>query len=390
MDAKKLAEEILNQLFPQETLEEAHDEGDEDDNESEDEGDEYEGSDEDNAEDAMKSKQGSSLSGSLQMKPSGASASTPNGSYERVSGVMSANGKSTADQSGKGIQEITPVGDFAAQNAASVQMKPVSFGGVDKAKVQEDVKTLFGAEVSEEFLGQASSLYEAALNTNLQQITEEMSVLFEEKLSEEVVEITNVLQEQVNEYLAYVVEEWVKENQLAIETGLRTEIAENFIEGMKNLFSESYIEVPQDKTNVFDEMTDAIEALESRVNEEIENNLKLRETVGLLEAQAAFGEETKGLKSIDAENIKKIAENVEFSSVQDFRSKVKVLVENYTQTKKTSKTTESKTVVQPQNDAVGRAIDSLMENNEMSGDEPEVLNETIKLYSDALNRTVNG
>jgi len=384
MDAKKLAEEILNQLFPQETLEEAQDdgdEGDEDDNDGEDEGSEEEGED---------SEGGSSLSGSLQMKPSAASASTPNGGYERVSGVMSANGKSTADQSGKGIQEITPVGDFAAQNAASVQMKPVSFGGVDKAKVQEDVKTLFGAEVSEEFLGQASSLYEAALNTNLQQITEEMSVLFEEKLSEEVVEITNVLQEQVNEYLAYVVEEWVKENQLAIETGLRTEIAENFIEGMKNLFSESYIEVPQDKTNVFDEMTDAIEALESRVNEEIENNLKLRETVGLLEAQAAFGEETKGLKSIDAENIKKIAENVEFSSVQDFRSKVKVLVENYTQTKKTSKTTESKTVVQPQNDAVGRAIDSLMESNEMSGDEPEVLNETIRLYSDALNRTVNG
>jgi len=384
MDAKKLAEEILNQLFPQETLEEAQDdgdEGDEDDNDGEDEGSEEEGED---------SEGGSSLSGSLQMKPSAASASTPNGGYERVSGVMSANGKSTADQSGKGIQEITPVGDFAAQNAASVQMKPVSFGGVDKAKVQEDVKTLFGAEVSEEFLGQASSLYEAALNTNLQQITEEMSVLFEEKLSEEVVEITNVLQEQVNEYLAYVVEEWVKENQLAIETGLRTEIAENFIEGMKNLFSESYIEVPEDKTNVFDEMTDAIEALESRVNEEIENNLKLRETVGLLEAQAAFGEETKGLKSIDAENIKKIAENVEFSSVQDFRSKVKVLVENYTQTKKTSKTTESKTVVQPQNDAVGRAIDSLMESNEMSGDEPEVLNETIRLYSDALNRTVNG
>jgi len=175
---------------------------------------------------------------------------------------------------------------------------------------------------------------------------------------------------------------------LAIETGLRTEIAENFIAGLKNLFAESYIEVPEDKTNVFDEMTNAIEALETRVNEEMNNNLKLREHVSLLEAQAIFGEETKNLKSMDAENIKKIAENLEFSTAADFQSKVKVLVENYTSVKSAAK----KPVVSAKTNeakAIGNAIDNLMNHSDQSDEQAEFLSENIKLYSQVLGRTLS-
>ena len=132
-------------------------------------------------------------------------------------------------------------------------------------------------------------------------------------------------------------------------------------------------------------MTDAIENLETRVNEEMERNISLREKVALLEATAAFEEETKSLKSIDVQNLRKLAENVEFSSVEDFRSKVKVLVENYSKAKsspvKSEKTAE--------NTAVGAVIDNLMEEAEQN-EEQQFINESIKMYSDVLGRTLEG
>jgi hypothetical protein len=197
--------------------------------------------------------------------------------------------------------------------------------------------------------------------------------------------VAEELENKINDYLSYVVEEWINENELAVENGLRTEIAESFIEGLKNLFVESYIEIPEDKTNIFDEMTDAIENLETRVNEEMERNISLREKVALLEATAAFEEETKSLKSIDVQNLRKLAENVEFSSVEDFRSKVKVLVENYSK----AKSTPVKSVKTAENTAVGAVIDNLMEETEQN-EEQQFINESIKMYSDVLGRTLEG
>lgn len=379
MDPKKIAEDIINELFPQgdelveneETLEENED-NDEDDNDGE-EGDD--------SGDQGEQQQGG-MAASVAMKSSASAV-----------GASSGGAKGTYDQTGQGNKswdgssgqtEFETTGVSAEANRQSVAMKV----GVDSAKVQEDVKTLFGADVSEEFLTQAASLYEASLNTNLQEITEHLTEEYNTILAEEVAEIQEAVQTQVNEYLGYVVEEWMKENQLAIETGLRTEIAENFIAGLKNLFAESYIEVPEDKTNVFDEMTDAIEALETRVNEEMHNNLKLREHVSLLEAQAIFGEETKNLKSMDAENIKKIAENLEFSTAADFQSKVKVLVENYTSVKSAAK----KPVVSAKTNeakAIGNAIDNLMNHSDESDEQAEFLSENIKLYSQVLGRTLS-
>jgi hypothetical protein len=380
MDPKKLAEEILSQLFETEELVEAKEteEGEEE------EGEEEEETEEEGEEEGEEEEGKTSNASTLKMK------SSPTQSAGGSKGAVDFSGKGNQPWPGVGAaQEFQTTGVSAEANRATREMKP-SFAGVElptlnKQKVQEDVKTLFGADVSEEFVEKASSLYEASLNTNLQSITEQMANLFEEKLAEQTMMVAEELENKINDYLSYVVEEWINENELAVENGLRTEIAESFIEGLKNLFVESYIEIPEDKTNIFDEMTDAIENLETRVNEEMERNISLREKVALLEATAAFEEETKSLKSIDVQNLRKLAENVEFSSVEDFRSKVKVLVENYSKAKsspvKSEKTAE--------NTAVGAVIDNLMEEAEQN-EEQQFINESIKMYSDVLGRTLEG
>ena len=383
MDPKKLAEEILNQLFETEELVEAketEEEGEEDEGEDEEGHEEEETGEEEHEEQEGKSSNASTLN----MK------SSPTQSAGGSKGAVDFSGKGNQPWPGVGAaQEFQTTAVSAEANRATRAMKP-SFAGVEmpsmnKEKVQEDVKTLFGADVSEEFIEKASSLYEASLNTNLQSITEQMANLFEEKLAEQTMMVAEELENKINDYLSYVVEEWINENELAVENGLRTEIAESFIEGLKNLFVESYIEIPEDKTNIFDEMTDAIENLETRVNEEMERNISLREKVALLEATAAFEEETKSLKSIDVQNLRKLAENVEFSSVEDFRSKVKVLVENYSK----AKSTPVKSVKTAENTAVGAVIDNLMEETEQN-EEQQFINENIKMYSDVLGRTLEG
>jgi hypothetical protein len=403
MDPKKLAEEILEQLFPQ-NEEELFEEKDEDEDEGEEDEGEYEGEEEEGPEheenepaghEAAEAKGGNSSKNqaSVAMKPSMASPAV-NAGPNNASGnsVQDAHGGTPTPVNGKpAFQTLTVTNVNAAANAATLNMKP-SFAGVElpslnRGQMQEEVKTLFGADVSEEFVDKAVSLYEASINTNLQTITEQMSVLFEEKLAESVVQIAEELESNVSDYLGYVVQEWIKENELAVDNGLRTEIAESFIEGLKNLFAESYIEMPEDKTNIFDEMTTAIENLETRVNEELEKNISLNEQVSLLEAQAVFTEETKTLKTIDAENLRKLAENVEFSDVEDFRSKVKLLVENYSKVK--SAPAKNTTANTENTKNVGAVIDTLMEETD-NAPQVEFINENIKLYSEVLGRTIQG
>lgn len=392
MDPKKLAEEILEKLF--ENQEELFEEQEMEEDEDEEEEDSEEGDSEDESED-YNDEEGEETSAEGSSSQSNQASVAMKGSPVEGS---AANGAGTRDLSGKGVQPfpgVNPAQEFtttevnAQANQASVAMK--GFGSVqapslNKEQVQQDLKTLFGADVSEEFITKASSLYEASITTNLQTITEQMSVIFEEKLAESVVMVAEELENRVSDYLTYVVEEWVKENQLAVDNGLRTEIAENFIDGLKNLFAESYIEVPEEKTSIFDEMVDAIDSLETRVNEEMEKNVSLRDKIALLEATAVFAEETKNLKTIDAENLKKLAENVEFSSSEDFRSKVKVLVENYSK----AKNSPVKSTKAAQTDTeVGAVIDNLMEEAE-ANQEQEFVSESIKLYSNVLGRTLEG
>jgi hypothetical protein len=295
--------------------------------------------------------------------------------------IQDAHGGSTKDaHGGKDTLQTMQYTDTSAQNRASVGMKP-SFAtsgvsSMSEEKVREDITSIFGSEeLSEEFMNKAGSIYEAAVITKANEVVQEIHEQYENAFNEEVENIKTQLSEQVDSYLNYVVEEWMEENKLAIESGIRTEIAENFIAQLKDLFMESYIEVPQNKTNLFDEMTDAISELENRVNQELEKNVDLVNENKALRAVTIFNEATKNLTDGEVDRISRLAENIEFITEDDFSDKVKTLVENITKKpaiKESSKKDNSKYLVET-------VIES--EDNDVPSENPK-----INMYSNAISR----
>jgi hypothetical protein len=389
MDPKKIAEEIMQKLFASNNdLYEAQDnegeeeEGEEEEEEEGEEEESDEGSEEEseNSGEQVQNTQGSAAA-SVSMKPTGNMASANNAGSNTYS--SDAHGGSTHDALGKSGQFIQPVAQPGnAQAAAStLQMKP-SWAGVqmpafDRGEMAEQVKAMFGGaeDLSEEFIDRAANIYEATLITNLQNITEALQEQFGNQLVEAVSEVASTLEEQIDNYLNYVVEQWMQENKLVVEQGLRAEIAENFIAGLKQLFEKSYIEVPEDKVNAFDEMAGAVEHLQTRVNEELEKNVELVNEIKDLRASLVFAEETEALSDLDAENLKPLVENLRFEDEDSFRDSVKTLVEGYMR----NKVNASKTVV---------SEDSTI--NEESNDSKAFLSESVKRYAEALNRTIKG
>ena len=400
MDPKKIAEEIVKDLFDtyelvEETEEKDEEEGEEE-GEEEEAGEEEAGEeeneeneeDEEEAEDkapvakavgnAMKGSATTAAASSISLKGQLPTASkTGEPAHDALGGGVK-------DAHGKGDQIIQPTGGNPTALAASLNMKP-SFSSPQMPQmtaedVSKDIAAIFGSqELSEDFVKNAASIYEAAITSKVESITEELVEQFEEKLVEEVETVKSALVEQLDNYLAYVIQEWAKENAVAIENGLRTEIAEDFINGLKNLFAESYIEVPQDKVDLFDELSEAVETLEGRINEEIEKNVELNKEISLLTAQRVFAEETRGLTVLQAEKAREIAENLEYSGEDDFRNKVKTLVEGVVSgTKK----------VAPKNVQKVNEQIALLEQASEEEPESETLSPIMELYSNTINRTL--
>ena len=337
MDPKQLAEEIIENLFAQQHDEDDlyeekdEDESEEDEDESEDESyededeseeeesDESEDESEDDSEESYDDDQDTqeapkgNLGASLSMKPSFASGQLPIGGVPSAGNDLEsdAHGGTAHDAMGKGFELGTKqtVGYAPGQAAATLNMKP-SFASattpsIQREQLEKDVRIMFGGseDLSEEFVSKAASLYEAAVVTKVQQIAGSLRSELAEQFEEKILSVKSTLEEQLDTYLNYVVEEWVKENEIAIENGLRTEIAENFMNKLKNLFTESYIEVPEDKANAFDELSEAVSHLENRLNEEIETNAKLIGTIKSLKAQQIFSEATNGMTNMQAEQL---------------------------------------------------------------------------------------
>jgi hypothetical protein len=242
---------------------------------------------------------------------------------------------------------------------------------------------MFGGDedLSEEFVSKAASLYEAAVVTKVSQIAESLRSELAEQFEEKIVSVKETLEEQLDTYLNYVVEEWVKENEIAIDNGLRTEIAENFMGKLKNLFTESYIEVPEDKANAFDELAEAVDHLENRLNEEIEANAKLIGTIKSLKAQQIFSEQTNGLTNMQTEQLRPLAENVQFESADDYRNKIAILVEGV------AKTSNKKQLNENKNQTAKPLFERVVLDETESEDEMEVP-PSMKLYYETINRSV--
>ena len=196
--------------------------------------------------------------------------------------------------------------------------------------IEADVNALFeGEELSEEFQNKARTIFEAAINAKLAEVKEAVKTEYEEQLVEEVAAIKSELEERVDAYLEYVADEWLQENQIAVESGLKTEMTESFLEGMKSLFEEHYVSVPEEKYDVIESMVDKLDEMEGKLNEQIEKNIALNRRLAESTADVVFSDVTEGLATSQKEKLATLVENVEFESEADYREKLVTLKESY-------------------------------------------------------------
>ena len=196
--------------------------------------------------------------------------------------------------------------------------------------IEEDINALIaGEELSEEFEEKARTIFETAINSKVATIKEEMQSAYEAALLEEVESIKEGLTERVDTYLEYVADEWIKENQLAIEAGLKSEMTESFLAGMKSLFEDHYVTIPEDKYDVLESMVDKLDEMEAKLNEQIEKNVALNRRLAESVADVIFAEVAEGLALSQKDKLASLAENVEFDSEDTYREKLVTLRESY-------------------------------------------------------------
>jgi hypothetical protein len=196
--------------------------------------------------------------------------------------------------------------------------------------VEEDVNALLaGEDLSEEFQEKARTIFEAAIRSKVAEIKEELQSSYEETLIEEIETIKSDLVERVDAYLEYVSDEWVQENALAVEHGLKTEMTESFLSGMKQLFEDHYVTIPEDKYDVIESMVDNLDEMEEKLNEQIQKNVALNRRLAESVADVIFADISEGLALSQKDKLASLAENVEFDGEQNYREKLVTLRESY-------------------------------------------------------------
>ena len=236
--------------------------------------------------------------------------------------------------------------------------------------VKEHVDALIAGEdsLSEEFKTKAATVFEAAIKSKVKEIAEDMQADYDKKLTEETSKSKDELVEKVDSYLAYVVEEWMKENELALERGIKGEIAEDFISGLKKLFEDHYIDVPDEKYNVLEDQSSKIEELEKKLNESIEKNVELTKENGNFKRQDIIDEASKDLAETQKEKFNKLAEEIDYKNEEDFKTKVATVKESYFGKKETSS-----------------EIDDVAA--ESNAEQPQDLTNAMAAYSAAISKT---
>ena len=236
--------------------------------------------------------------------------------------------------------------------------------------VKEHVDALVAGDdsLSEEFKQKAATVFEAAIKSKVKEIAEDIQADYDKKLTEETSKSKDELVEKVDSYLAYVVEEWMKENELALERGIKGEIAEDFISGLKKLFEDHYIDVPDEKYNVLEDQSSKIEELNKKLNESIEKNVELTKENGEHKRQNIIDEASKELADTQKEKFNKLAEEVEYSNEEDFKTKVATIKESYC----------------GKNESTSEIDDVAAESN---AEQPQDLTNAMAAYSAAISKT---
>jgi hypothetical protein len=212
----------------------------------------------------------------------------------------------------------------------AVSIKEVKKLSREDIDVSEDVAAIFGEEeLSEEFKENATTIFEAAVLSKVNEILETVSVDFESDLEAEKESIVEDLTTKLDDYLEYVAEEWMKDNELAVEQGIRAEIVENFMTGLRDLFTENYIDIPEEKADLVDEMAEKLSEVESSLSEEMDRNIALKKEIVGLKREGVFETISEGLTQTQVEKFSSLAEGVDFEDEESFKTKLETIKENY-------------------------------------------------------------
>ena len=267
---------------------------------------------------------------------------TPTGTIKQVKDVITKNaGKADPMPTAPKYAEEAEADEsqeVVAEEEATTEDEKIDLNSA----IEEDVNALLsGEDLSEEFKEKAKTIFEASINAKITDIENQLNEEYEKALTEQVQEIKVELTERTDAYLEYVADEWLKENALAVENGIKTEMTESFMTGMKKLFEEHYVTLPEDKYDVLENMVDKLDEMETKLNEQIEKNVSLNQKLGESTAQTIFNNVAEGLAVSQKEKLQSLAESVEFESEESYRGKIETLKESYFGQKKTTTTTSA-------------------------------------------------
>ena len=268
----------------------------------------------------------------------------PGGTLKQVKDVVTKGAKPAEPMKSKGYKmeeeevELEDQQEVVAEDETSAETDEVvaeeddtiTEEEVETYDIDDDVNALLGGEeLSEEFKAKAKTIFETALKTKVAEVRKLLEQQYAEKLGEEIIEAKEALAERVDSYLEYVADEWFTENQLAVENGLKEELTQSFLGGMKSLFEEHYVQIPEDKYDVLESMVEKLDDMESKLNEQIEKNISLNKRLAESVADGILDEVSEGLASTQKEKLASLAESVEFESENNYREKLETLKQSY-------------------------------------------------------------
>ena len=272
---------------------------------------------------------------------------TPGGTLKQVKDVVN-KGAKPADPMKGGMKEDEEIVDEVIEEEEVTTDEVVAEEETTEeveVDIEEDVNALFGGEdLSEEFKEKAKLVFETALNAKVSEVKEALEAKYQETLEERIAEEKSALSERVDNYLEYVADEWFTENALAVEQGLKTDMTESFLSGMKSLFEEHYVTIPEDKYDVLESMVEKLDDMETKLNEQIEKNVSLNSRLGESVANGILESVSEGLASTQKEKLASLSESVEFESEESYREKLETLRESYFSSKAKSPAAKSDTI----------------------------------------------
>ena len=245
-----------------------------------------------------------------------------------------ANAKNNVDDEDEAANATSKKSNPATASAVAGDQEVVRVGDTTVKGVKEDIDALMnGEELSEEFRAKATTIYEAAVMSRVKEEVARIEEEFNSKLAEQVEDIKEGLVEKVDGYLDYVVEQWIAQNEIALEHGMKSEILEGFVSGLKGLFEEHYIDVPEEKFDVLGSLEEQVAELEAKLNETVETNVELNKTIGQLKRAELVQEAAEGLADTEVEKLKGLAEELTYEDEATFKTKLQTIRENYFTTK---------------------------------------------------------